>query len=46
LVGLPNTSVQPETSAWIAMTGRHEAACLTIGALFLILCGLVPKVAA
>lgn len=43
--GLPNTSFSPNVGL-IAMTGVMSRHVVTIGALFLILCGLVPKVGA
>ncbi len=43
--GLPNTSFSQNVGL-IAMTGVMSRSVVTIGALFLILCGLVPKVGA
>ncbi|NKX41618.1 purine/pyrimidine permease, partial [Rhodobacteraceae bacterium R_SAG2] len=43
--GLPNTSFSQNVGL-IAMTGVMSRHVVTIGALFLILCGLVPKVGA
>lgn len=43
--GLPNTSFS-QNSGLIAMTGLMSRHVVTIGAIFLIVCGLVPKVGA